>query len=218
MKILRTYTVFPCLLFIFACNQNIQPTKGDSKSEKKIDNGGNSVPSGTNQSNTPAKHLLEPSADTVFVSSCTRKIKADGIVSQTDQNLSMSGKAAAEVMRRLALNGKFTYCADQFITASASDSAKAMIEDMSGSCVANESIEAKFSLSERCPPPQTGEQSLKRNSHTSNGVTFSEAYRTTVSVNGATAEEKKVLKGGWFELFKSSSPSSEERMLTSDLK
>jgi hypothetical protein len=130
----------------------------------------------------------------------------------------MSGKAAEEVMLRLTLNGKFTYCADQFMSASASDSAKAShIEDMSGSCVANEwSSEAKFSLSERCPPPQTGEQNLARNSATYNGVTFSEAYRSTFYVNGATAEEKKVLKGGWFELFESSS--SKERMLTSDLK
>ncbi len=218
MNINRTTAVLACLLLNSACNQELKSTRGDSRSEKKIDNGSNPAANGATQTNTSAKHLLEPSSDTFFLSSCTRKLKVNGPLLPTDQSLSASGKAAAEVLGRLAGNGKLTYCAEQFIASSASDAAKAMlIEDMSGSCVANDrSSEAKFSLSERCPPPQTGEQNLERSSGMSNGVGFAQAYRSTVYINGATAEEKRVLKAGWSEVFKSSGGG--ERMLTSDLK
>ncbi|NBO38702.1 hypothetical protein EBU99_08975 [bacterium] len=218
MNINRTTVVLSCLLFISACNPEVKSTKGDSRSEKKIDNDSNPAPNGTTQTNTSAKHLLEPSSDTVFLSSCAKIVKAGATPTATDQSFSASGKAAGEVLVRLAGKGKVAYCAEQFIASSASDTAKALhIMDMSGTCVANDAAsEAKFSRSERCPPPQTGEQFLERRTAMFEGVTFAEAYRSTFYINGATAEEKRVLKGGWSELFPSSDKA--ERMLTSDLK
>lgn len=205
-----------CFAFLSACTDNTSaprpaaknPTQQNQPAPASKPEATNSQPAAA----TPA-HLLPIPSGQEMLASCTRTMRINENSLPSDEPLSDSGKEAVKVFAKLSQTGSIAYCSETWVDSKVSDRTKAlMIEDRTVSCKAEAIFsDAKFSLKEGCTPPKTGQQNLSK----SPADNYQSYYRTSLSISGASVEEKASLSKGLNELFKYESG---ESRLTEDLR
>jgi len=205
-----------CFALFSACTDNTSsprpaaknPTQQNQSAPASKPDATNSQPAAA----TPA-HLLPIPSGQELLASCIRTMKFNEISLSSDKPLSDAGKEAVKVLAKLSQTGNIVYCSELWVDPKVRDSTKAlMIEDRTAGCKADGYFsDAKFSLKEGCTPPKTGQQNLSK----STADSYQTYYRSSLSISGASAEQKASLSKGLNEVFKSDSG---ESRLTEDLR
>lgn len=203
-----------CFILLSGCGI-FSPRKKSKKPAQQNQSEAASKPDPTNsqgEASTPS-HLLPIPDGQEMLASCIKTLKLDENTLQSDGPLSDAGNEAAKVLAKLSETGNVVFCSELWVDSKVSDRTKAsMIEDRTASCNAEGvSSDAKFSLTAGCTPPKTGQQQLSK----STADSYQTYFRSSLSISGASAEQKATLSKGLNEVLTSNSG---ESRLTEDLR